>query len=450
MSTRTLRGHVATIGIALVVAVSWFGYWLYHAGAFPSLEGYTYHVNAIVPDAGTLGTGASVRIAGVQVGRVTSIQVDGAGAVIGLEINKDNAPLAADTRVAVRLRTLVGENYIQLYQGHAHTTLRDGATLPMTQADDYVQPDQILNALRGPTRQRARELIRGLGTAVDGRGPQLNQLLGGLSGTIQAASPVVSVLNHDRAQVARLIDSLGSLSAAVGQRGTALQNLARSANVSFQAIANRDQAVEQTLRQLPATLDQVRSTTTILRSVTGQIAPVLSNLASAIVALRPAASLLRPAADEGQVVVNELGQTAPALQTTMARLQALSPPALRALPQLRSMLCQVNPAVSYLSPYAADLAALIQGLGSATNFYDATGHGARLMPSVGVDNLKIYNAPTAAAINQLLNTGLIGKAYSTGYNPYPAPGAAGDTSVGLGWYGPAAVKQQYPHIVAAC
>jgi phospholipid/cholesterol/gamma-HCH transport system substrate-binding protein len=240
-------------------------------------------------------------------------------------------------------------------------------------------------------------MVQGLGGAVAGRGQELNSLLGGAAGTVRASAPVTQVLAHDHTQVTRLTDELGQLTAAIGERGAAVTQLASAARTTFQSIAGRDQDLRAVLDKLPRTLVQVRSTTAILRSVTASATPVLGDLAAAVNELSPAVHTLLPAAQEGRAVVSELGQTAPLLQSTLGRLRGVSAPAVRALPQLRGTLCQLTPAAKYLSPYAGELAALLQGMGSATNFYDANGHAARLFVTVGENTLNFLSPPPRPA-----------------------------------------------------
>jgi ABC-type transporter Mla subunit MlaD len=204
------------------------------------------------------------------------------------------------------------------------------------------------------------------------------------------------------------------------------------------------------LDRLPGTLVQVRSTTGILRAVTASATPVVSNLAAAVNELSPAIHTLLPAAQEGTAVVNQLGQTAPELQSTLARLRGLSAPAARALPQVGSVLCQLNPAAKYLSPYSPELAALLQDMGSATNFFDANAHAARLYVTVGEDTLKFLSPPVAAVVHSLLNTGVLGLHDTAAYNPFPAAGNAGETSTPADAAGWASVKARYPRITANC
>src|SRR5947208_1211272 len=239
-----------TIGVASAWAVAMVLLVMFLTDTLPGRVG-SYHVRVLAPQVSSLTRASNVMIAGLPAGRVLSVKRQGGSAEVELELNKESAPLPRDSRFAVRLRTLVGENYIELYPGKSHDMLPSGSVLPLRQDLEYVEGDEILDTLQGQTRQRARQLIQGLGSGVDDRGPQLNRVVAGAAGTISGAGTVLQVLNGDRNRLARLIDDLGEVTRAVGARGAAVRSLARNARVTFQSIAERDDAVRALLDAMP-------------------------------------------------------------------------------------------------------------------------------------------------------------------------------------------------------
>lgn len=442
------RGHVITLVVTLLFVGAFAFGLLTWSGNAPWVGGY--EVKVLAPTAGSMGSGANVRIAGIGVGKVTAVQRLGSAAELTMKIYGAHTPLPEDTRAAVRLRTLVGENYVELIPGKSPTDLPSGGTLPMAQAENYVEADQILSVLRGKTRDRAREMFRGLGTALDGQGNRLNAFLEGSFGTLEAADDVSLVLSNDHQQVGALVDDLGRLMRAIGDRGDSLARLASAGKATFEALAARDVALNETLQQLPPTLKQVRDTSNLLGSVTGESAPVLFDLAGAVEDLDPAVSHLKRAADEGNHILNRLGTTAPDLEGTLGRVRTLAGPTTEALPELRKVLCELNPTAEYLSPYAKDFAAMLTNMAGATNFYDATGHAGRMLPMAGPQSAGFYSDAMLEALTALEDVGFVQKLVQQGYNPYPKPGTAGQTEVGAGANGPSQSKIPYERVKAEC
>jgi phospholipid/cholesterol/gamma-HCH transport system substrate-binding protein len=445
-----LRPHVLTIALALLVAVAFASTLLLSRGSQPRIGGRSYHVRLLAPDAVSIVPGCKVRIAGLEVGRVTHVDLDGRRAVIDLALDDDEAPVSRDTRFAVRLRTLIGETYIELYPGQG-PALADGAVLPMSsQAEEYVDVEQILEVLKGHTRESARDLFRGLGKGLDGRGPELNRFIGRTAGLIDAGAPVVKILDANRTDVAQLVDEFGSVARSLAERGTAIRTLARQSKVALTAVAARDGALRATLDALPSTLSQVRDTSETLRRVTAVSAPVLTSLAGVVNGLRPAVDRLAPASSRGRALIEELGAATPALRSTLAQVRALSGPAVQALPPVRRTFCQLAPMVRYLAPYSREGAAVLQNIASSANYYDAGGHAVRIQLLLGENNFAGYTPQQDEALKLLLNAGVLGRTHVAGYNPFPKPGDVAPPSEGVGRTGPRDVTEPYPRVRAAC
>lgn len=441
-SALTVAGFVAAaVGVVLL--------WLALSSALPSTH-KEYRLTASAPDVSGLAAGANVTIAGLNVGRVESVRrQDGMGRMT-ISVKPRYAPLPADTRFGVRLRTIVGENYLELYPGRSKAKIPSGGALAHGRMNEYVDVDRILNTLRGRTRERARETIQGLAAGVRGRGDRLNQTLDGAAGVVNNAEAPLTELADHRQQVARLVDDLGTITAAVGRRGDDLREVARAGRVTAAAVASRDDALRRMLAALPSTLTQVRRTTGTLDAVSGRAAPVVTNLASAVNRLKPTVTNLRPAAAEGGRVLALLGAVSPALGDTLDRLRALAPQAHRALPALRGALCEINPLASYLRPYSREIIGVIQGMGSAGNYYDANGHAVRLRVTIGESSFKGLDPTASRALDLLLKSGLVSRSHAFGYDPGPGAGNADQTATSTSDEGPATVSKKFPRVHAEC
>jgi phospholipid/cholesterol/gamma-HCH transport system substrate-binding protein len=439
------------------VAVAWALFILAKGGGLPSLGGEDYEVSAVIPTGAALAPGSRVTMSGVDVGRVKSVRREGAGAMLQLEI-KDKAvlPLAADTRVEVRQHTPVGENYIALAAGRSARKLASGDALPVAQADEFVDVDKLLSVFKGETRERLRQTIQGLGGALDGRGEQLNDLLGGTSEFLKPASHAVDVLYQDRVKAARLIEQLGDVTAAIGQRDEAITTIGSRGLAGLQAISSRDAALRDTIAQLPESLRRIRSASNTVRRVSAVTRPVVDDATAALVALRPVTGQLRSAADAGRGVVKELSGAAPGLRTTLQDVTKLSGPLSAALPKVHRTVCELAPMVRYVGPYVKDALGIVIGLGGASNSYDATGHLIRLaVVDEGSINSGLPDSVLRAR-QALLNSGLIGAITGnrTNFDAYPKPGSVGRTvATSNAPIGPDEVPQsgyKYPRIEADC
>jgi phospholipid/cholesterol/gamma-HCH transport system substrate-binding protein len=94
-------------------------------------EGYTLY--ASFQDAGGLKPGASVEIAGVQVGTVESVKLNNYQALVGLTIAK-NVKIQEDAIASVKTAGLIGEKYVEITPGASDKILRNGGTIRETES----------------------------------------------------------------------------------------------------------------------------------------------------------------------------------------------------------------------------------------------------------------------------------------------------------------------------
>lgn len=91
-----------------------------------------------------LKTGASVEIAGVEVGKVDAIVLDNYRAVVSMKIRK-GIPLQDDTIASIRTTGLIGDKYISLAPGASDRLIPPGGTIRETESPPDL--DQLIGEL---------------------------------------------------------------------------------------------------------------------------------------------------------------------------------------------------------------------------------------------------------------------------------------------------------------
>ena len=113
---------VGRVLVAVGFAISCFGLllflWLAFGGAVP-LKPKSYRVTVPFQEATQLAQESDVRISGVSVGKVKSIELSDAGSYADatLEIDAKYAPIPSNTKAILRQKTLLGETYVELTPG---------------------------------------------------------------------------------------------------------------------------------------------------------------------------------------------------------------------------------------------------------------------------------------------------------------------------------------------
>lgn len=96
------------------------------------VRGQGYEVKAIFSDVGGLRTGAAVTVAGVEVGKVSRIQLKDYQGEVTLSLNA-GLRLRADSIASIRTRGLIGEKFIAISPGGDDAIIGDGGAIVETE-----------------------------------------------------------------------------------------------------------------------------------------------------------------------------------------------------------------------------------------------------------------------------------------------------------------------------
>src|SRR3954452_3146925 len=132
-----------------------------------------YQVKAVFANAANIQARSPVRIAGVNVGEVKSVerQPDTTNTLVTMTVDKQGLPIFQDAEMKIRPRIfLEGNFFVDIQPGTPGARkVADGGTIPITQTSGPVQLDQVLTALQSDTRRQLQVLIQGYGSSLNGK-----------------------------------------------------------------------------------------------------------------------------------------------------------------------------------------------------------------------------------------------------------------------------------------
>jgi phospholipid/cholesterol/gamma-HCH transport system substrate-binding protein len=191
-------------------------------------------------DTGGINTGDKVRIAGLNVGKVEDLKIDGDHISIKFSIGTNT--IGTESRLAIRTDTLLGRKVLEI-ETRGNQSLQPGATLPIGQS---TTPYQIYDAFFDVTKAASgwdidtvKQSLHVLSETVDQTYPHLSAALDGVakfSDTIgkrdeevkhllAQANQVASVLGDRSDQIDRALVNAKTLLAAFNERGQAIDAL---------------------------------------------------------------------------------------------------------------------------------------------------------------------------------------------------------------------------------
>ena len=246
----------------------------------------------------TPGQGQTVNMAGVEVGDIRDVELENGRAIVTMGVDRPYEELIhEDATVLMRPRTGLQDMTMELEPGESGEIVEEGHTIPLSQSQPNVQPDQILASLDGDTQNYLKLLLQGGAKGLGGRGEELSAGLRRFEPLGRDLARINTRLAKRRQNIERAISSFADLSEALARSDTRLADFVSSQNQVFAAFAAQEANLRATLQELPSTLDDTRSAL-----ASGQtLAEVLG----------PASQALIPAAQEfapGQVAAQRLAR----------------------------------------------------------------------------------------------------------------------------------------------
>jgi len=436
-----MQKQAPTLGRMFVMvgfALSCFGLllflWLAFGGAVP-LKPKGYQITMSFAEGTQLAVEADVRISGVPVGKVKTVEPDPktGRSVARIQVEEDYAPLSRDTKAILRQKTLLGETYVELTPGTRDAEkIPEGGALADAQVSPTVELDEIFRAFDPKTRRAFQTWIQDQAVATRGRAQDINDALGNLEPLAEDANVLLRILNSQEGAVRQVVRNTGQVFDALSERRGQLRGAITNSNRVFTTTAQRDEELKQLFRVLPTFNREATTTVRRLTAFSREADPLVTQL--------------RPAAREFSPTFRQLERLAPDLRALFRDLDPLITASRTGLPAMRRFLRdlrpflgefdptlkQLNPILSWIGEYRNDMRAFFANSPAATQATTPDGvHYLRTTNPQNPENLAVYprrigsnrtNAMTAPrAYDNLGNGGVL--SFETRHcrsgNPFP-------------------------------
>lgn len=290
---RIRNGLAGIVIVALVVAVG------QSFASIPQLFAQPTYYGQFTDSAG-VNPGDKVRIAGMEVGTVKSLAIEGDHVLVGFSLG--DKQIGTDSRMAIRTETILGKRAIEV-EPRGDKILEPAGVLPVGQTTTpyqiYDAVFDVTKAAQGWDLQTVKQSLNVLSETIDQTYPHLSAALDGVarfSDTIGKrdeqfkqllanANKVAAVLGNRSEQINRLALNAQTLLAAVNERGRAIDYLL--ANVSeisqqFAGFINDNPNLNHVLTQLDTISSELAKHKNDLADVFITAAKFMGALAEAI------------------------------------------------------------------------------------------------------------------------------------------------------------------------
>ncbi len=398
---RLSRFAAGVIGAVVIGAACY----LVFGGSLP-FSGSPFVLKAVFTSNTQLHIPSPVRIAGVEVGQVTSVDYiphSRSAAVVTMDIDRNGLPIHSNATALIRSRLfLEGNFYVDLTAGSPNApVLSSGSTLPAPNTSGPVQLDRVLSALNSTARGNLQTLLQGIGASLYGNptaaqdatqdpivrgltaGQALNKSLQYSVGAFRASSIVnEALLGVQPNDLANAIVGNEQTFQGLAGAGTQLASFVHTFNATMAALAARQQALKQTIADLP---------------------PLLRNTDASDAALNAS---FPPTQQFARAILPGIKQTAPTISAALPWLGQAIP--LFSSSELGGLLKELSPAVDDTGSTIASTKSLISG---ADELGQCFTHN--IVPT-GNEVIQDGSASTGQPVYQELFQGAVGIAGASG------------------------------------
>jgi phospholipid/cholesterol/gamma-HCH transport system substrate-binding protein len=234
--------------------------------------GDTY--TAAFTEAGGLKFNDEVRIAGVRVGKVESIELDGDRVKVTFRVKTDSA-FGTETGAAIKVKTILGAMYLAL-EPAGSGQLDEDDEIPVSRTSS---PFDVVEAFSGlaETAQEidTDQLAAGLTTLADLSRNTPEEFRAALAGVSDLSANIAD--KNER--INSLLKNLDRVTSVLGERDQDIIELMRDSDVLFQALVERRDAVHNLL---VATTTLSTELTALVQDTREDLKPALTQLESVV------------------------------------------------------------------------------------------------------------------------------------------------------------------------
>ncbi len=311
---------------------------------FDRTTGYS----AVFSNASGLRAGQFVRASGVEVGKVSKVELINGGSQVKVDFNVDRSlPLFEGTTASIRYLNLIGDRFMELKRGDSDQRMPSGGTIPLERTEPALDLDALIGGFRPVFRaldpDKVNNIAQSIITVFQGQGGTINDIL----------------------------DQTASLTTALADRDQAIGEVIRNLNTVLDTTVQHQQQFDETLQDFE-------------KLITG-----LKNRAD------PIATSVAGISDAAGTVADLLADNRPLLQGTIGHLEGVQQPLVDQRDELNDLLVRL--------PTAFKIIGRAGGIyGDFFNFYacDISIRMNGLQPGGPVRTVKLFSQPSGRCTPQ--------------------------------------------------
>jgi phospholipid/cholesterol/gamma-HCH transport system substrate-binding protein len=262
---------------------------------FDRTTGYS----AVFSNVSGLRAGQFVRASGVEVGKVSKVELLDGGHQVRVDFNVDRSlPLFDETTASIRYLNLIGDRYMDLKRGDSNTRLPAGGTIPLERTEPALDLDALIGGFRPLFRaldpQKVNNIAQSIITVFQGQGGTINDIL----------------------------DHTAALTSSLADRDQAIGEVIRNLNTVLDTTVKHQKQFDETLHNFEVLITGLRNRADPIAESTANISDAAGSLSDLLTDNRPLLkdtvahleNIAQPLVDQKEDVNNVLIQLPDALK----------------------------------------------------------------------------------------------------------------------------------------
>ncbi|ORA31474.1 virulence factor Mce family protein [Mycobacterium aquaticum] len=221
----------------------------------------TNEYSAVFKNVSGLRSGQFVRAAGVEVGKVSKVDLINGGEQAEVKFTVEKSlPLFDQTTAAIRYQDLIGNRYLELKRGESNKIIPPGSTIPL----ERTQPALDLDALVGGFR------------------PLFNSLAPDKVNTI--AKSLITVFQGQGGTINDILDQTSQLTSTIADRDQAIGEVIKNLNIVLDTTVKHQKQFDDTLKNFETLItglknraDPIGASVANISNAAGSLADLLSD-----------------------------------------------------------------------------------------------------------------------------------------------------------------------------
>lgn len=268
--SRQVRGRrkdtIAIVVLTLAGIVMMLGIFTQQKASLPAwlpLVGEEFeHITAefSTAQAVTAGQGQAVDVAGIQIGKVSSVDLENGHAVVGMDIEPKYMKLIhPDAGFLLRPKTNLNDMIVEIEPGEEEGHVDDGAHFTLAQTEPNTNLDAFLATLDADTRQYVQLLVAGGAQGIGGRGKQASNALRRFQPFVHYTAKLNKAVAKRHVALSRVIHDFGLLTTELARRDAAVKRFVTSSKDALGNFANQQESVQAAFEEFPSALQAARA-----------------------------------------------------------------------------------------------------------------------------------------------------------------------------------------------